>query len=64
MTKISDFIRELEKIKDEHGDLPVVVRRYDEHAELYYLGEADYPQYHKHESIYHDGEEECVIVGD
>lgn len=61
---ISEFIKELEKIKAEHGDLPVVVKRYDGYAELYYLGEADYPEYHNCKSIYHKHEKECVIVGD
>lgn len=61
MTKISDFIRELEKIKDEHGDLPVKVWDYDQCHEEYCLSEADYPEYYKSDD---KGKEECVIVGE
>lgn len=31
---ISDFIDELQKIMDEHGDVPVVVQSYDEHDDV------------------------------
>lgn len=33
-TTISDFIIELQKIMDEHGDIPVVVYRHDEHDDV------------------------------
>lgn len=59
MTKISEFIKELEKIKEEHGDLPVKTWEYDSLYEEYYLDDADYPEYHKP-----DEDEECVIIGE
>lgn len=31
---ISEFIEELQKIMDEHGDVPVVVQSYDEHDDV------------------------------
>lgn len=61
MTKISEFIKELEKIKNEHGDLPVKVWNWDDCYEEYYLSEADYPEYYKSND---KGEEECVIIGE
>lgn len=56
--KISEFIEELEKIKEEHGDLPVKAWEYDEHYGDYYLDEIDYPEYYNYD------EEECVVVGE
>lgn len=67
MTTISEFIKELEKIKNEHGDLPVKVWDYDQCYEEYCLSEADYPRYYKpdeDDKIRFSGEEECVIVGE
>lgn len=54
--KISEFIEELEKIKEEHGDLPVKTWEYDDYYEDYYLDEIDYPEYH-------EPDEECVVIG-
>lgn len=51
--KISEFIEELEKIKEEHGDLPVKTWEYDGY---YYLDDVDFPEYH-------EPDEECVVVG-
>lgn len=56
--KISEMIEELEKIKEEHGDLPVKTWEYDSLCEEYYLDDADYPGYYKEEN------EECVIIGE
>ena len=56
--KISEFIEELEKIKEEHGDLPVKTWEYDSLYEEYYLDEeANYPEY------YSSSDEECVVIG-
>jgi hypothetical protein len=55
--KISEFIEELEKIKEEHGDLQVKTWEYDSLYEEYYLDEANYPEY------YSSSDEECVVVG-
>lgn len=56
--KISEMIEELEKIKEEHGDLQVKTWEYDSLCEEYYLDDADYPKYYKEEN------EECVIIGE
>ena len=56
--KISELIEYLEKIKEEHGDLPVKAWEYDEHDEEYYLDEIEYPKYYNYD------EEECVIIGE
>lgn len=56
--KISEFIKELEKIKKEHGDLPVKAWEYDEYDGYYYSGDVDLPEYHKPAE-----DEECVIIG-
>lgn len=67
MTTISEYIKELERIKEEHGDLPVKIWDYDEFYEEYYYGEADYPRHYKpdeDDKIRLSGEEECVVVGD
>lgn len=56
--KISEMIEELTKIKEEHGDLPVKTWEYDEHDGYYYLGDVDFPEYHKP-----DEDEECVVIG-
>lgn len=50
--KISELIEELEKIKEEHGDLPVKTWKYDEYDDV------DFPEYHKP-----DEDEECVVIG-
>lgn len=55
--KISEMIEELEKIKEEHGDLQVKTWEYDSLCEEYYLDDVDYPGYYK------DEHEECVVVG-
>ena len=55
--KISEFIEELEKIKEEHGDLPVKTWEYDSLYEEYYLDEANYPEY------YSSSDDECVVIG-
>ena len=52
------MIEELEKIKEEHGDLQVKTWEYDSLCEEYYLDDADYPKYYKEEN------EECVIIGE
>lgn len=54
--KISEFIEELEKIKEEHGDLPVKTLEYDSLYEECYVDEANYPEYYKED-------EECVVIG-
>ena len=54
---ISEMIEELEKIKEEHGDLPVKTWEYDEYSDRYYHVDADYPGYCK------DEDEECVVIG-
>ena len=51
------MIEELEKIKEEHGDLPVKTWEYDEYSDRYYHVDADYPGYCK------DEDEECVVIG-
>ena len=56
---ISEMIKELEKIKKEHGDLPVKTWEYDEYDGYYYLSDVDFPEYHKP-----DEDEECVVIGD
>lgn len=55
--KISEFIEELEKIKEEHGDLLVKTWEYDSLYEEYYVDEANYPEY------YSSSDEECVVIG-
>jgi hypothetical protein len=55
--KISEFIEEHEKIKEEHGDLQVKTWEYDSLYEEYYLDDADYPEY------YSSSDEECVVIG-
>lgn len=53
---ISEMIEELEKIKEEHGDLPVKTWEYDEYDGCHYLDDdVDFPEYHK--------DEECVVIG-
>lgn len=54
---ISEFIEELEKIKKEHGDLPVKIWNHAEYSEQYYLDDADL-------EYYNDDEEECVVIGE
>lgn len=63
ITKLSEYIKELEKIKEEHGDLPVKIETYNEHYMEYELTESDYPLYVNKElaKLYED--EECVVVG-
>lgn len=55
--KISEMIEELEKIKEEHGDLPVKTWEYDEYDGNYYLDDVDFPEYHP------DEYEEYVVIG-
>ena len=55
--KISEFIEELEKIKEKHGNLQVKTWKYDDCILEYYLEEAEYPKYYNYE-------EECVIIGE
>lgn len=56
---ISEMIEKLEKIKAEHGDLPVKTWEYDEYDGYYYLNDdVDFPEYHKP-----DEDEECVVIG-
>lgn len=57
--KISELIEELEKIKEEHGDLPVKAWEYDEYDGDYYLNDVDYPEYNNYSE-----DEECVIIGE
>lgn len=67
MIKISEYIKELERIKEEHGDLPVKSWEYDSLYEEYYFDEVGYPRYYKpdeDDKIRLSGEEECVIVGE
>lgn len=65
---ISELIEQLEKIKKEHGDLPVKTWNYDEFSEQYYYGDVDYPEYHKPDEddrrSFHYDEEECVVIGE
>lgn len=53
---ISEMIEALEKIKEEHGDLPVKAWEYDEYDGYYYQGDVDFPEYS-------NGDEECVVIG-
>lgn len=53
------MIEALEKIKEEHGDLPVKAWEYDEYDGNYYLGDVDFPEYRKPDEY-----EECVIIGE
>ena len=66
--KISELIKELEKIKAEHGDLPVKFAGYDELVEEFYLGDPTFPEYYKPseaDKIKFSGEkEECVVIGE
>ena len=55
---ISEFIEELGKIKEEHGDLPVKAWEYDEYDGNYYLDDVDFPEYHKPDEY-----EEYVVIG-
>lgn len=63
MTKISEFIKELEKIMEEHGDLPVKIETYNDHYMEYELTESDYPFYISKEDAKGYKDEECVIIG-
>ena len=56
---ISELIKELEKIKAEHGDLPVKTWCHGEYSEQYYLDDIDFPEYHEP-----DEDAECVVIGE
>lgn len=53
---ISEMIEELEKIKEEHGDLPVKAWDHDENG-YFYPGDVDFPEYREPDEY-----EECVII--
>ena len=64
---ITELIKELEKIKAEHGDLPIKIQYYDSFSEEYFLDDLGHPEYYNPEEedrITFHGAEECVLVGE
>lgn len=64
---ITELIKELEKIKEEHGDLPVKIQCYDSFNEEFFLSDLSHPEYYtpdEEDRITFHGAEECVLVGE